>query len=109
MKFLVDNQLPPALARFISEDLEGEAVHVTDVGLRDSDDAQIWDYAGRHGYVLVTKDDDFVSLHSMSPSGSLLWVRLGNCRRSRVLDVFRGQWRRILTRFENGETFVELR
>ena len=79
MKFLVDNQLPPALARFISQDLPGEAIHVSDVGLRDSDDAQIWEYVGRNRHVLITKDDDFVALHSQSPSASLLWVRFGNC------------------------------
>jgi hypothetical protein len=39
VKFLVDNQLPPALARFISEDLGAKAVHVADVGLRDGTDA----------------------------------------------------------------------
>ena len=36
MKFLVDNQLPPALARFISDDLHVEALHVVDAGLRDA-------------------------------------------------------------------------
>ena len=82
---------------------------MSDVGLSDSDDAVIWEYAGTCGYVLITKDDDFVTLFSASPSARLLWVRLGNCRRSRVLRVFGDHWQHILTLFENDETFVELR
>ena len=109
MKFLVDNQLPPALARFVSEDLRTEALHVVDVGLRESTDADLWSYASANGFVLISKDEDFVTLYSKTPSAGLLWVRLGNCRRSFLLEVFERQWQRILERFENGERFVELR
>ncbi len=73
MKFLVDNQLPPALARFISEDLRGEALHVVDVSLRDGNHPDIWGYAS-----------EFVTLYSWTPSARLQWVRLGNWRRAIV-------------------------
>lgn len=109
MKFLVDNQLPPALARYLSEDLRVEASHVADIGLRDASDADVWAYASEHDCVLTTKDDDFVTLYSANPSARLLWVRLGNCRRVFLLKVFGEQWPRILKRFEDGERFVELR
>lgn len=109
MRFLVDNQLPPALARFISEDLQSEAVHVMDIGLRNGTDADVWAYASRNDLVLISKDEDFVTLYSKTASARLLWVRLGNCRRVFLLKVFNEQWSRILGRFENGERFVELR
>jgi hypothetical protein len=35
VKFLIDNQLPPALARFIETNLLCEAKHVADVDLRE--------------------------------------------------------------------------
>jgi predicted nuclease of predicted toxin-antitoxin system len=54
VKFLVDNQLPPALARFISEDLGVEAVHVADVGLRDAADADVWRHASENDVVLIS-------------------------------------------------------
>jgi predicted nuclease of predicted toxin-antitoxin system len=82
VKFLVDNQLPPALARFISENLGVEAVHVTDIGLRNETDSDIWQYASEKGLVVISKDDDFVTLYSKAPAARLLWVRLGNCRRA---------------------------
>ncbi len=109
MKFLVDNQLPPVLARFLSEDLGFEALHVTDIGLRDATDANIWHYASSNDFVLISKDDDFVTMFSRTPSARLLWVRVGNCRREFLLKVFKEQWQRILGRFENGELFIELR
>jgi predicted nuclease of predicted toxin-antitoxin system len=108
VKFLVDNQLPAALARFISG-LGVEALHVVDVGLRDAGDAAIWGYASENDYVLISKDEDFVALYSKTPSARLLWVRLRNCRRVFLLNVFRDQWKRILARLESGDRFVELR
>ena len=71
MRFLVDNQLPPALARFISG-LGVEASHVVDAGLRDGSDTEIWNYASENDYVLISKDEDFVTLYSKAPSAKLL-------------------------------------
>ena len=45
MKFLVDNQLSPALARFIQDELGELAMHVADVGLQDASDDVVWQYA----------------------------------------------------------------
>jgi len=108
VKFLVDNQLPPALARFISQDLHGEALHVSDIGLRCGSDAEVWTFAAENDLVLISKDEDFAALYSKKPSARLLWVRVGNCRRVSLLKVFMDQWRRIVERFESGERLVEL-
>jgi predicted nuclease of predicted toxin-antitoxin system len=86
-----------------------EASHVIDAGLRNGTDADVWRYASENDFVLITKDEDFVTLYSQSPSARLLWVRLGNCRRFLLLNVFREQWPKIVGRFESGERFVELR
>ena len=65
MKFLVDAQLPPSLARFL-EDEGYEARAVREVGLRESDDGAIWEFAMKGEWIIVTKDEDFPerSLHS---------------------------------------------
>lgn len=44
MRFLVDAQLPPSLARFLTTVGE-EAIACRDVGLRDADDGEIWRFA----------------------------------------------------------------
>jgi predicted nuclease of predicted toxin-antitoxin system len=67
VKFLVDNQLPPALARFISQDLHGEALHVSDIGLRCGSDAEVWTFAAENDLVLISKDEDFAALYSKKP------------------------------------------
>lgn len=41
MSFLIDNQLPPALARFLQQDLGAEAAHVADLGLERASDQEI--------------------------------------------------------------------
>lgn len=60
MRFLVDAQLPPALARWLIEKGH-EAQHVGDTGLQAASDGAIWDYAAREGAVIVTKDEDLLS------------------------------------------------
>jgi hypothetical protein len=44
VKFLVDNQLPIALARFLSS-LGVECTHVLDLGLAQASDQKIWQWA----------------------------------------------------------------
>jgi predicted nuclease of predicted toxin-antitoxin system len=53
VKFLVDNQLPVALARFL--DAAGwEAKHVIDLKLEVADDRKIWSFAKANDYVLIS-------------------------------------------------------
>ncbi len=57
LRFLVDAQLPPALARFLAG-RGHEAHHVVDVGLERATDAAIWAWARRHEAAILTKDRD---------------------------------------------------
>ena len=56
MKFIIDAQLPPALARTLRA-LGCEAFAVRELGLREATDAQLWNYALQHGAAIVTKDE----------------------------------------------------
>jgi predicted nuclease of predicted toxin-antitoxin system len=109
VRFLVDNQLPPALARFIQFDLRAEATHVADLGLRDATDAEVWAYATATDSILISEDEDFVSMFLNKPTARLVWVRIGNCRRVFLLDVFRSIWPRIIERLEDRDRFIEIR
>ena len=60
MKFIVDAQLPPALARWLCEQGH-QAEHVQEVGLREAEDSPIWRYALEQSAVLLTKHEDFAS------------------------------------------------
>lgn len=76
MKFLVNNQLPVALARWLAA--RGlDACHVSDVGLEETSDPPIWDYAVAQDQVLISKDEDFLHLATRSGfAAPLIWVRL---------------------------------
>ena len=88
MKFLIDNQLPGALARFLAS-LGYDCVHVMEAGLGAAPDADIWRYACEGGRIVVTKDEDFLHLANRQPqSGGVIWVRLGNCRTQNLLAEF---------------------
>ena len=58
MKFLVDAQLPPALARWL-RDAGHEAQAVREVGLREAEDDDIWNHALKTGAVLIPRTKTF--------------------------------------------------
>lgn len=108
MKFLVDAQLPPALARRIRE-LGHEAEHVHDIGLGQATDAAIWEYATATSCVLISKDQDFALMRIWKVDGPpVIWVRWGNVRRLELLRRLNDAFPRILAAFERGETFIEI-
>jgi predicted nuclease of predicted toxin-antitoxin system len=72
VRFLVDNQLPPALARFIEAELSAEAQHVADLGLQDAADAELWSYVSEHNVVLISKDEDFADMILQKPTARLI-------------------------------------
>ena len=107
MKFFVDHQLPPALAGWLRA--KGfEAVAARDAGFREADDAEIWAYAAEAGFVIVTKDQDFVSL-AIREGPTVLWVRIGNVLNRVLLARFEAAWPEVLRHFESDRRVIELR
>jgi predicted nuclease of predicted toxin-antitoxin system len=108
MRFLVDAQLPPALARRLAE-LGHEAEHVADRRLAAATDAQIWDFALRDAVVIITKDEDFAQRKALTKSGpGVVWIRLPNTRRRELLAWFETALPDVLSALERGESLIEL-
>lgn len=108
MRFLVDAQLPPALARWLVE-RGHDAEHVMHCGLQSAPDREIWDFAAESGAVVVTKDEDFAQHKALSQSGPpIVWVRLPNSRRRDLLDWFEKALPDIIDALERGETLIEV-
>jgi predicted nuclease of predicted toxin-antitoxin system len=109
VKFLIDQQLPPALARFL-EDQGHVARHVRELGLNVSDDATIWTRATANDMVVVSRDEDFFFLaNSPGAATRLIWVRMGNCRTAFLLERFRLRLPQLIASFKAGSNIVELR
>ena len=109
MKFLIDNQLPVALARALSG-ADSVSLHVLDVGLAQATDSEIWRYAADHEFVLVSKDEDFFYRAARGDTSvPLIWIRLGNCRKAALLAAIKETWPRVCASLDAGERIVEIR
>jgi predicted nuclease of predicted toxin-antitoxin system len=108
MHFLVDAQLPPALARWLAA--KGHtAEHVADRGMQAASNAAIWDYALLAGVTIVTKDEDFAQRKVLADNGPVvLWIRLPNTRRRDLLAWFEAVLPDVLAALERGETLIEV-
>lgn len=110
MRFLVDAQLPPALARWLYA--QGyPADHVVDLGMEGSPDRVIWEWASKEDVVIVTKDEDFAiwRIASSARTPSVLWLRMGNTRRSELLERMEVLLPQVLAGLERGEGLIEIR
>jgi predicted nuclease of predicted toxin-antitoxin system len=78
VKFIIDAQLPPALAPAL-RNIGCDAVAVRDIGLREVKDPVIWRYAVENQAAILTKDEDFADrcLRSDNPP-VVIWLRVGN-------------------------------
>jgi predicted nuclease of predicted toxin-antitoxin system len=61
MRLLIDENLSPRVTRLLGE-AGHDVVHVTEVGLGDTDDAEILDAAANGARAIVTADTDFGAL-----------------------------------------------
>jgi predicted nuclease of predicted toxin-antitoxin system len=109
VKFLVDAQLPPALARWLTE-AGYEAQAVREIGLREADDGAIWRHAEANGYVIVTKDEDFALRVQATQSGpSVVWLRMGNTSNAALHAWLGQQLPQIVALIGQGSRLVEIR
>lgn len=108
MRFLVDAQLPPALAKWIGA--KGcSAKAVREVGLRESDDGSIRNFAVEGGWILVTKDEEFVRRSLNAPEAlQIVWVRLGNCTNWVLFNSLEKLWPQIVRHLQAGRRIVEV-
>jgi predicted nuclease of predicted toxin-antitoxin system len=105
----VDAQLPPALAGWLRELGEGQAVHVEDLGLLSADDPEIFEKARQAGAVVVTKDSDFVQLQErFGPPPRVLWITCGNRSNRFLKDLIVRSWPRVKALLMAGEILVEI-
>lgn len=109
MRFLVDAQLPPALARHL-ESLGHEAAHVEDHGLRQADDPDILDFATREKWCVITKDEDFRLRWLLGRRDvAIVWLRCGNISNRALKEHITSLLGEIIQRVQSGETLIEVR
>ena len=108
MKFLIDAQLPPALATALKA-AGHDAMHVEDVGLRHAKDSVIWAHALAESRVIVTKDEDFPNrLLVATPAPQIVWLRVPNCSKRQLLRWLLPELPQIVRALEAGNALFEI-
>jgi predicted nuclease of predicted toxin-antitoxin system len=89
MKLLFDHHLSRKLVRRL-DDRFPDSSHVAFHGLADATDVDIWAFAAREGYTIVTKDSDFTDLSDLRGTPpKVIWIRIGNCTTAEVESILR--------------------
>ncbi len=87
MKLLLDENLSFKLAPRLAAAFPDTA-HVDGVGLHGQPDAVVWRYAAEHGFVLVSKDDDFRQLSFLRGAPpKVVWLVVGNAGTTVITDL----------------------
>ena len=108
MKFLVDTQLPPRLAKFLS-DKGFDAVHTSRIP--DGcfiDDEAIRRIAKAENRIIVTKDADFFDRYLVRGAPPcILMLRMGNLSNKELLAHFEKHLPQVQQLFDDGAGLVE--
>lgn len=87
MKLLLDQNLSRKIVTQI-EDVYPDSRHITTVMTETTSDRDIWLYAQKHGFTIVTKDDDFEQRSILlGHPPKIIWIRLGNCKTSQIVSL----------------------
>ncbi|MBW4650292.1 MAG: DUF5615 family PIN-like protein [Kastovskya adunca ATA6-11-RM4] len=103
MKLLLDENLSDRIVSRIVE-LYPNSEHVKTLGLLNTDDVVIWEYAKVNGFVIVSKDSDFHQrslLYGHPPK--FIYLRIGNCSTSKIIQILRDNLNTI-NQFGSSET-----
>ena len=95
MKLLLDENLSPQLVRRV-EDLFPDSLHVRSVGLKQTPDKTVWEFAKSNGFSIVTADADFYDLAvALGPPPKVIWLRGCDYPTTAAEQLIRGQAIRI--------------
>ncbi|WAC10965.1 DUF5615 family PIN-like protein [Dyadobacter pollutisoli] len=85
---ILDAHLPPGLAAWINTNFQIECYSAHFLNLRNAEDAEIFSIARAHNAIVITKDDDFVSLLNRNGSPpKVIWLTCGNTSKSRLKEI----------------------
>jgi predicted nuclease of predicted toxin-antitoxin system len=91
VKLLLDENLSHRLVPGLQSAYPGSS-QVALLGLSGAHDDRVWRCAREQGFVLVTKDDDFLDLAAHhGPPPVVIWLQLGNCSNAKVLSLLQDQ------------------
>ncbi|MCE2697578.1 MAG: DUF5615 family PIN-like protein [Nostocales cyanobacterium LE14-WE4] len=103
MKLLLDENLSDRIVDKII-DLYPDSQHVKTLGLINTDDAIIWEFAKMNSFMIISKDSDFHQrslLYGHPPK--FIYLRIGNSPTSKIVQILRDNLSTI-TQFDSSDT-----
>ena len=80
MRLLFDQNISHKVLQYLPDSFSG-STSVKKEGLINSTDLQVWEFAKKHDYIIVTQDSDFNDLNSLLGfPPKVIWVRTGNLK-----------------------------
>ncbi|AHM59090.1 hypothetical protein D770_04115 [Flammeovirgaceae bacterium 311] len=87
MTLLFDQNISPKIVKHLEDTFTG-AQQVRHLGLEDASDIEIFEYAKRNGYAIVTFDSDFVDLNVLKGfPPKIIWLRTGNLTTKSIVEL----------------------
>ena len=108
MLFLVDINLPPALATWLVA-RGHEAEHAAVVRGPQADDRALWDKAVSTSAIVITKDTDYLDLAARLGGARVVLLRCGNLKLAPFRAWLEVRWPTVESLLDLGETAIELR
>lgn len=89
MKLLFDQNISFRISKHVL-DIYSECLHVSDCGLLNKEDSDIWEFAKTNNFTIVTFDSDFydISLVNGHPP-KIIWIRTGNLSTQELENLIR--------------------
>ena len=103
MKLLFDQNISFRTVRGI-KDLFPGARQVRELNLENSTDRQIWEYAKKNDYIIVTFDSDFFDLTLiLGIPPKVIWLRFGNTSTDNLIKIFKENQSLIIEFIDNPD------
>lgn len=88
MKLLFDQNISFRVIKGI-KDIYPDAKQVRELNLDNSTDQEIWSFAKREGYTIVTFDSDFYDLNLIRGNPpKIIWLKTGNTTTENIINTF---------------------
>jgi predicted nuclease of predicted toxin-antitoxin system len=86
VKILLDQNISYRVVGLLSNTFE-DVSQVKQLGLVDASDIEIWNYAFKNNYTIITFDSDFIDLANLKGSPpKIIWLRFGNSSNLKIAN-----------------------
>ncbi|OYU84178.1 MAG: hypothetical protein CFE24_08055 [Flavobacterium sp. BFFFF2] len=104
MKLLFDQNISHRILKIISEEFKG-STSVKNEHLMDCSDKEIWEFAKKNDFSIVTQDSDFNDLNVLYGfPPKIIWIRTGNIKTEEMAGLLKTNFDEIL-QFECNPAF----